>query len=426
MNKIPVPDLAKLQRRLGGEELRALRERMRGHFERGMEEADRGTLNLTRLTAAEYEAVALLMGLRSRASKSLRIDVAQLDAALGHAGIASSLRQALEAIDGPIVNQAAMRAAESARWAAARRLAERTPALAAWLTTTPARATLTRVSRQDADTAERLLGQVEAVLRHLPAHGLTRAQLAANSLGSAHALDAGQPVATLVLAVLRHGAREKLPEPDLQAGGEGADSQKSTERARDIWALSGVLVNELARPALFLNLPAAQPIGPPGEPSYLSLRRLLRSEITWSVSGRVIFVCENPNIVAIAADRWGSGCAPLVCTDGMPAAAQRVLLTRLVEAGAILRYHGDFDWAGIHIANHVVRTFGATPWRMKALDYADAVQLIPSKERDLTGLPVLATWDTTLSNQMQHHGLAVDEEAIATTLMGDLPMAPQT
>lgn len=32
----------------------------------------------------------------------------------------------------------------------------------------------------------------------------------------------------------------------------------------------------------------------------------------------------------------GAGCEPLVCTDGMPAAAQRCVLPQLTEAGARL------------------------------------------------------------------------------------------
>jgi hypothetical protein len=41
---------------------------------------------------------------------------------------------------------------------------------------------------------------LRAVLACLPAQGLTRAQLAAATLGDAHALDDGQALATLVLA----------------------------------------------------------------------------------------------------------------------------------------------------------------------------------------------------------------------------------
>jgi hypothetical protein len=46
----------------------------------------------------------------------------------------------------------------------------------------------------------------------------------------------------------------------------------------------GVLDDELARPALFLNLPTRETESygrPPGEPAYASLRVLLRSSPTW-------------------------------------------------------------------------------------------------------------------------------------------------
>ncbi len=33
------------------------------------------------------------------------------------------------------------------------------------------------------------------------------------------------------------------------------------------------------------------------------------------------------------------------------------------------RYHGDFDWAGIAIANDLVQAFEVQPWRMAASDY---------------------------------------------------------
>jgi len=211
-------------------------------------------------------------------------------------------------------------------------------ALSAWLQTTSAPSLIKRMARQDPDTAIKLLKQVDAVLQHLPAAGLTRAQLAADVLGNAHSLDSGQPTATLVLAVLRHGANDAAQEQDLSEGATEAENiNRPTERTRDTWAQAGILVNELARPVLFLNLPVDHGSFPPaalGEPGYLSLRQLLRTPITLSVAGQIVYICENPNIVSIAADRLGSACAPLVCTDGMPAAAQRVLLTQLADAGA--------------------------------------------------------------------------------------------
>ena len=104
----------------------------------------------------------------------------------------------------------------------------------------------------------------------------------------------------------------------------------------------------------------------------------------------------------------------------MPAAAQRVLLTQLADAGAELLYHGDFDWAGIHIANNVMRLCAATPWRFESDDYSQAFGSCPQKERDLSDTTVTASWDASLGAVMQLHGLAIPEEAVASLLIDDL------
>jgi uncharacterized protein (TIGR02679 family) len=186
-------------------------------------------------------------------------------------------------------------------------------------------------------------------------------------------------------------------------------------------ARAGILVNELARPALFLNLPTragACLAAEAGEPAYASLRSLLRSPQALAVDNRPVYVCENPNIVAIAADRLGARCAPLICTDGMPAAAQRTLLTQLARAGARLLYHGDFDWPGLRIANLVIRSFRAEPWRLGAGDYAEHAD--STTGQSLAGAPAAASWDASLAPAMQARGLAIPEEAVAAALLEDL------
>lgn len=392
------PDRERLARLLGGAERAALRASLRRRFEQGLRST---TITLTGLATAEREALEGLLGRPPRSADSMRVELAELDRVLARAGLAPSLREALEALDGPIRDLAAERTEHAARWASV--LAQiREPRLAALAAASAGRGLLKRLAANEPGTGAMLLASAAEVLARLPAPGAPRSRLAAEVLHDAHALDDGRAVATLVLAVLR---------------------SEDDERAREVWARAGVLVNELAAPALALNLPVeeATPAGMlaataarRGEPFHLSLRALLRTPPRWQVAGRSVFVCENANVVAIAADRLGAACAPLACTDGAPAAAQRALLAQLAAAGAVLRYHGDFDWPGIHIGNYVMRNFGALPWRFGAGDYA------PGRGRKLEGKAVPAAWDTALAPKMAEHGWALDEESVVEGLLGDL------
>lgn len=412
----------RLQRLLGGDALAALRKRLRQRFERGPADGKIQGFRLSNLSSAEHTALARLMGRPARFSSSMQVDVQMIDAALSRAGIATSLRQALESIDGPIIHAETARAELRAGWSKALSGATHQD-LSNFLQTPFGMGLVKRLSNSDTEVATRLCAQADIVLKLLPAKGMTRAQLAAKSLGDAHALDTGQAVATLVLAIWR---KVNL-DPDICDDAPALESARvrdnGEERVRDIWAKAGILVNELARPALFLNLQISGGRSLPllsGEPTYASLRFLLRSDPDWMVKGQDIYVCENPNVLAIAADELGLKCAPMVCTEGMPAAAQRVILQQLAIAGARLHYHGDFDWPGLRIANHVIREFGAVPWRFDAKEYVAAVARAPRPGFALAGLEVHASWDDALTASMRTHGLAIAEESLTDDLLQDL------
>ena len=259
-----------------------------------------------------------------------------------------------------------------------------------------------RLAHGEPHQGESLLAGAHRVLELLPADGIALAHLAAKVLGDSHALDSGQPLATLVLAALPRSAGESM---------------------RETWARSGVVMGELGTPVLTFNLTA----GPGtvigrvlceaqegGHPLHLNLRMLADTASHWNVAGRPVFVCENPSVVAVAADRLGRDCAPLVCTSGMPAAAQQALLGQLSAAGARLLYHGDFDWPGITIGNHVMRSFRALPWRFRSEYYR------PEMGFALSGPPVAAEWDPSLSPKMAQAGLGLHEEAVIEDLLSDL------
>lgn len=403
------PTDPRLQRLLGGAALAELRTRLRQRFERG---AADGAFRLNDLSEVERKALAGLLGRPARRAGSMALDMAELDAALHHAGIAPSLRHALEWLDGPITNRVAERTALQAQWDGL--LAAYGTGRLAGLLAQPRGVSLLKRLARTPEVAAQFLDATRAVLGQLPAAGVPRSRLAADTLGDAHGLDPGRPVASLVLATLRLGAESaELPLTVDEA---------TDESARAVWAGAGVLVNELARPALFLNLPVADGFQAPapGEPGYVSLRALLRSLPRWDIAGRHIYVCENPNLIAIAADALGARCAPLVCTDGMPGAAQRTLLCQLARAGARLQYHGDFDWAGLKIGNWVMRACGAQPWRYGAADYLTAIGGLSVPGRGLGAESVEADWDPGLAQAMHTDGRAIDEEAVAAILIRDL------
>lgn len=405
-------DTARLQRLLGGAELAGLRQRLRARFRRAQPAA---VFTLTQLSAAERHALEGLLGRSASSAGSMRLSEQTLDQALARAGIAANLRSALETLDGPLESHAE-RAQRALAWTelAARTMDSR---LLNLLQTQAGLGLLKRLATKP-DIASAMIEAATQVLARLPASGMPLAQLAAAAVHDAHALDAGRGLAALVLRAAE--ATQPLPEE------EAADaSLRSSEdsRFRNRWARQGVAVNEFASPVLCLNLEAdTDTVGgrllggarDAGEPLHLSLSLLLREPPRWRVNSRQVFVCENPAIVAIAARRLGKASAPLLCTDGMPSAAQRTLLDQLSTAGALLRYHGDFDWPGITIGNFVMRRFGALPWRFGAADY-----------RGRSGKPlgpgaVVASWDQELAAAMSSAGYRLHEEVVADLLLEDL------
>ncbi len=235
----------RLERLLGGDPLVSLRKRLRQRFERAAVDGRVEPFRLSSLSADEHGALASLLGRPVRFTSSMQVDVQAIDASLIRAGIARSLREALERIDGPIVHLKTSQQRKQALWEGVLSDCEH-PGLRAFLDTPSALGLLKRLSAGDAQTAAQLCADAEAVLKVLPGKGMPRAQLAATTLGDAHALDNGRPAATLVLAIWRditvpvRGGDEASN--DIE-NGNGDRREMTEERARDIWARAGVLVN---------------------------------------------------------------------------------------------------------------------------------------------------------------------------------------
>jgi uncharacterized protein (TIGR02679 family) len=396
-----IHDAERLRQVLGGPELQWLVRRAWRRLARGQ---IGGAVTLVRATAAQRDAVERLLGRRAAPGDSVSVRLDDLEALLRQAAICDSLPDALETLAGPLVDARARRQETEAAWAGLFTARDRARP---WLEELRATGLLRRLARNDLARAGELLQQAREVERRLPARGVPLAELAAAVTGDSHALDAGTPLGTIAVRI---------------AAGPGG-AWDGAEARRDAWAAAGVLCDELSAPVLTLGLRGDGPgltdralrlHAEAGEPYRLTTRQLLREPPRLALAGTV-YVCENPTVVAAAANRIGAGCAPLVCLEGQPRTAARVLLGLLAAAGARLAYHGDFDWAGIQIGNLVVKRHGAVPWRFFTADYRAA-----RGGRALEGSPVAAVWDPELQAAMAAGGRAVHEEEVLEVLLGDL------
>ncbi len=408
-------DLSRLRETLGSPELRWVLDRIRARLERG-EGVEHGHIRLGDARPSQREAVARLFGTPTPRGTGLTVSLPKLAALLRSAELCDNLAEAVEAVTGPVVNLKAIRQTQARQWDTLRKEAETRagsrPAVVRWLSELNSSGLLRRLSGQDVGVARELLDQAFRLIDRLPARDVPLAELAADVAGDSHALDAGRPLGTIALRfAIAHA---------------GTAANNGAENRREIWEVLGVLCDELSAPVLTLNLRAAGDTATAmamrchadtGEPYRLSTRQLIRQPTAFSLAatGPCVFVCENPTVLAAAANRLGAHCAPLVCIEGQPKSAARLLLSRIRSGGIDLLYHGDFDWDGVHIANLIMKRHGARPWRYATEDYC-----LATGGTVLDGSPVPADWDSRLAGTMQQQGRAIHEEQVLDTLLADL------
>lgn len=415
-----------------------------------------GTARLSNASLEERRAVAALLGSPTLPGENLEVTLARLDRALRESRFSVGLAQALELLSGPLRNLPAEREAERRRRAALWRQAEEHPllkgvhpaatTLRGWLGELRGEGLLRRLAGAGARSERELLDDALRVLAALPTSvypgasepvepgGATptvtpvrRGVLAAATLGSSHALDAGSPVATLVLRALARlrGDRDTAADGTL-------DASTAADR-RALWESAGVVLDELSSQVLVLGLAppgdrsvaaALRALATAGQPARITLRQLGALEIVDPPP--VVRVCENPVVVSAAADRLGASCPPLICPEGVPSLAARQLLSALARTGVRVLYHGDFDWPGVRIATGVADLLAATcafaPWRFSAADYRAALTTGVAG-RQLGPGAVSTPWDPDLSRAMVEAGVAVEEEVVLETLLTDLQQA---
>lgn len=363
-------------------------------------------LVLRNLAVSEADAIAGLLGVRRPAPGApLRVSLSALDRTLTSSAVGRGLLDVLVALGGPVVDRRAGRAFSEAQRSEQWTGLASHPAIAVdarldgWLGHLRSTGLARRLAGNDEAPAVRsALDVLEVILRR--DGGLRLPVLAAEVTGDAHGLDRARPIGTLAVHALSWLAERRFPE-------DAADW-------RHTWADAGVACDDLSCDVLVLNLR-----GWPAEP----LRLTLRQATAWTPpagAAGVVSVCENPAVVAAAADALGERSPAMVCLDGMPSTAALVILDGLAAAGWAVRYHGDFDWRGLAIAGVLARKVPvARPWRFGAADYRRTV-LRGGCTAVLTGRVTVSPWDTDLTGAMEEAGVAVFEEQVIDDLLEDL------
>lgn len=365
------------------------------------------------LDEAGQAALADLLGLDRMPGPRPTLTLAQLDEAVqdscGH-----DARTATAAIIGPLGDHAADREQAKTeraalwRWLDAHPVVAAQPALKTWT----AHMRRTGIVGASVPSTRRLLEDALRTLAVLPDEGRPLPAFAAAVLGDPHALDDDRRLAAVLLRALAALYDTTMP------------SCAADRRA--LWARAGIADDALSSTVLTAGLrpggtgPVARSLtaySAAAHAAHLTLAQL-RAPGDLRPAPTTVHITENPSVIALALDRFGPSCPPLVCVSGWPNSAAIALLCQLADAGCRLRYHGDFDGEGLRITAYVLAKTPAEPWRMSTQDY------LAAHARSATGphpgRVTEAPWDPGLAAALLAHERAVTEEHMADILLADL------
>lgn len=387
-------------------ELEAVWSLVRIRLERAGED-NRGRVKLPALSARTRQALQALVDAPIHST----VDLGRLEEGLVRLGVGSGLVDALEALGHPVSDEPARRRAAQRAGKAAR---DRARSLAAGWDEPWAGDWVEEVIRarllagRSVEEAEQLVGSVRKVLDHLAADQLatvSRTDLAAKLLGSSHALDDGSWLGAATTRALHH--------------------LHGDEYAAAVWERAGAHTDLVSGPALTWRLPIRPDSGlhglseaatAAGVPLHLTRMALQQHPISVS-EGADILAVENPRVVEAAAQRTVP--FAVVATNGNASGTVRLLLDQLLDGGATVRYHGDFDPAGLAICGRMAR-LGLEPWRMTSVHYGNAVE---QARRTGVDLPVAdrpagrTSWDPTLQDAFNATRSIVHEERLLDELL---------
>lgn len=359
----------------------------------------------------ERRAVGDLLG-RTITGEAVKVDLAALDRRLrersGVGGLSAVLvRLGIDLEDRPAARAAKAESRQRPLSVAAAALD--LPWVPDWVAELRRTGLLT--NRENAESIARSAALVLDDLTGGVSRSQSRVELGARLLGDAHALDRDRLLHQVVLRGLAAAAGVPVP---------------TRGRAREaLWAQFGVDPDLLSRTCLVWGLRIAcdSPVAArlaiaarAGDPTHVTEWDLRRSPHFTPLPDTRVLVCENPRVIEGMAERGLGGWAA-VCTSGEPNLVVDKVLRHLAQSSIELRYHGDFDWPGVAIANRAIERYGVVPWRMTVDDYTRAVRSDGLRLGDPAVEPV---WDSELGAAMRTRGRAVHEESVLSGLLDAL------
>lgn len=254
------------------------------------------------------------------------------------------------------------------------------------------------------DDVTRLASDVSRVMRLMstPDLSMARVDVAAMIFGDAHALDPGLRRTNWLARALRHVVG------DLDG--------------RELWAAAGLWPDRVSAPVLVWGLEGVGD-APAVELLAAAYRRVPVHLSLLALDGRVqvplgtrVLVAENPRVVEYAAERRLP--IPVIATNGNPSTAVQTLVDYLVWSDAEVRYHGDFDAAGLAICGRMLER-GCRAWKMDVVDYEAALRSADEREvrldRDERRCGE-TPWDADLAAIFNRDRLIVHEEFVLSEL----------
>ncbi len=397
-----------------------------------------GSVRLEKLTNAEREALAGVLGSDLSGKDQITIRLADFQAALEKTRFAGA--DLVEILQGVTGHRLITRADEQQELAKRRdacfaRLSERhsDPLCQSWLEQVwekaPAARSIHRAFLDDPQGLEAELDDVLRALAHLPARAGVVKRLpvwAAEITGDPHAFDARTNRGKYLLQALQfHGTSPSTSASSTEAQTELLESFGLVrDDILNFVTCTGLLATDdkgrqpkfwqaAARDSAVLNLPVRE------------LSKVQRIYPAWGA--KHVFVVENSGVFSDLLDNLPVQSPPLICTHGQFKLASYLLLDKLMAEGLTIWYSGDHDPEGILMAQSLHDRYPKhlKPWRFCQDDYALTISDTDLSERRLKQLDnVTASELQDIVAAVRLNGKAGYQEKLLPSLLQDI-LQPQ-